>query len=195
LDRDLVLASTSPYRHALLERLGLPFRCVAPRVDEEALKAERAGEAPEALAGRLALAKAASVADAFPDATVIGSDQLVALDGEVLGKPGTADRAVAQLLRLAGRPHRLITAVAVLDRGRVVSHMDVTTLHMRSLTAAELARVVAADSPLDCAGGYKLEARGITLFEWIDSADHTAIVGLPLIALTTILRDIGFAVP
>jgi septum formation protein len=195
LDRDLVLASTSPYRRALLERLGLPFRCVSPRVDEEALKAERAGETPEALAERLALAKAASVADAFPAATVIGSDQLVAIDGEVLGKPGTADRAVAQLLRLAGHSHRLITAVAILDRGRVVSHTDVTTLHMRPLTAAELARVVAADSPLDCAGGYKLEARGITLFERIDSADHTAIVGLPLIALTTILRDLGYELP
>jgi septum formation protein len=195
LDRDLILASTSPYRRALLERLGVPFRGVAPRVDEEALKAQGTDETPEALAARLALAKADSVRDAFPEATVVGSDQLVALDGDVLGKPGTADRAVDQLRRLSGRSHRLITAMAVLDRGRLVTHTDVTTLHMRPLTRAELARVVAADNPLDCAGGYKLEARGITLFERIDSADHTAIVGLPLIALTTILRDLGHEVP
>lgn len=192
---ELILASTSPYRRALLERLGLPFRCVAPAVDEEALKAEGRDETPEELAARLALAKASSVADAFPDAAVVGSDQLVAVDGDVLGKPGDAARAVEQLLRLAGRSHRLITAVAVLHRGRLVAHTDVTTLHMRPLTRDEAARVVAADNPVDCAGGYKLEARGITLFERIGSADSTAVVGLPLIALTTILRDLGFAVP
>ena len=190
---ELILASTSPYRRALLERLGVPFRCVAPRVDEEALKDDAL--APGELARLLARAKAASMAGEVPDAVVIGSDQLVALDGRVHGKPGTVENAVEQLLAMAGRPHELVTAMAVWHRGKVVEHTDVTTLWMRPLTRAEAERYVAADRPLDCAGAYKLEARGIALFERIESGDHTAITGLPLIALTTILRDLGFAIP
>lgn len=126
---------------------------------------------------------------------MIGSDQLVALAGRVFGKPGNAEGAVDQLAAMAGRSHDLITALAVWHEGRTILHTDVTTLHMRPLTRAEIARYVAADRPLDCAGAYKIEERGIALFERIDTADHTAITGLPLIALTTILRALGFAIP
>ena len=190
----LILASTSRYRRALLERLGISFATEAPRCDEEALK--QPGMAPQALAEFLAEAKAASVAEAFPEAVVIGSDQLVALDDEVLGKPHTAPAAVDKLARLSGRSHRLITALVVAGpHGARRRHTDITTLAMRALDRAALTRYVAADQPLDCAGAYKLECRGIALFERIDSADHSAITGLPLIALTGILRDLGFAVP
>jgi septum formation protein len=190
---DLILASTSPYRRALLERLGLPFRGESPGVDEDALKTSCLP--PRALAERLAEAKATALADRFPDAAIVGGDQLACLDAEILGKPGTPDAAVSQLLRMSGRPHRLITALAVWSGGRVVAHTDIATLTMRRLTRPEVERYVAADRPLDCAGSYKLESRGIALFDRIEAADHSAITGLPLIALTTILRDLGFAIP
>jgi septum formation protein len=190
---DLVLASTSTYRRALLERLGVPFRALAPLVDEEALK--EPSLSPVALAGLLARAKAESLADVERDSVVIGGDQLVAFEGRIFGKPGDAVGAIEQLLMMAGRPHELVTAVAVWHRGRTIEHTDVTTLWMRPLTRDEVERYVAADRPFNCAGGYKLEERGITLFERIESADHTAITGLPLIAVTTILRRLGLAIP
>jgi septum formation protein len=192
---DLILASTSPYRRALVERLGVPFRCVAPPIDEQALKAGWDGVHPRELAERLAAAKAASIASVEPDATVIGGDQLVSLDGAILGKPGTTEQAVAQLRAMSGRTHELITAIHVAYMGRIYAQTDVTRLTLRSLTLDEIRRYVEMDRPLDCAGSYKLEARGITLFERIDSEDHSAITGVPLIALTTILRSIGFAIP
>jgi septum formation protein len=190
---DLVLASTSTYRRALLERLGVPFRALAPLVDEEALK--EPSLSPVALAGLLARAKAESLADVERDSVVIGGDQLVAFEGRIFGKPGDAVGAIEQLLMMAGRTHELVTAVAVWHRGRTIEHTDVTTLWMRPLTRDEVERYVAADRPFNCAGGYKLEERGITLFERIESADHTAITGLPLIAVTTILRRLGLAIP
>jgi septum formation protein len=192
---DLILASTSPYRRALLERLGVPFRCVAPPVDEDALKREMVGATHQELAERLAIAKADAVAAIEPDAVVIGGDQLVSFDGEILGKPGTIEGAIAQLERMSGRSHELITSIVVLKEGRHHVHTDVTVLIFRRLTLDEISRYVKFDRPLDCAGSYKLESRGITLFERIESADHSAIVGLPLIALTSILRSIGFEIP
>ena len=190
---DLVLASTSPYRRELLGRLGVPFRCRTPLVDEEALK--RDDLEPRALAELLARAKATSLCAEEPQATLIGGDQLVAFEGRVLGKPGSVARAEEQLRALAGRAHELITALAVWHRGRLSTHTDVTTLWLRPLGGEEIGRYVAADRPLDCAGSYKLEARGITLFERIDSRDHSAISGVPLIALTTILRGLGYRIP
>jgi septum formation protein len=192
---DLILASTSPYRRALIERLGVPFRCMAPPIDEAALKESMPGATPRQLAEHLASAKAASVAAIEPGAVVIGGDQVVSFEGSTLGKPGTAERARAQLRAMAGRPHELITAIHVIHRGQSFAHTDVTTLLFRPLTLEEIDRYVEADRPLDCSGSYKLEARGISLFERIDSADHSAIVGVPLIALTSILRSIGFAIP
>jgi septum formation protein len=190
---NLILASTSRYRQELLGRLGLPFRCVAPGVDEDAFKAE--GRPPRELAELLALEKAMAVARAEPGATVIGGDQLVAFKGRVLGKPGSREGAVEQLLELSGEAHELITAVAVVHEGRVAAHTDVARMHVRALGRAEVERYVDADEPFDCAGSYKLEARGIALFERIVAADHSAITGLPLIALTSILRGLGAAVP
>jgi septum formation protein len=189
----LVLASTSRYRRELLARLGVPFEARAPLCDEEALKVP--GLAPEALAARLALAKAESLRDAEPGAAIIGSDQIAAIDGTILGKPGSAARAEEQLSRLAGRTHALVTAVAVVHPGGVLAHLDVTRLTMRPLGAEALARYVAADAPLDCAGSYRLEALGVALFSRIESADHTAIVGLPLMALTEMLASLGFPIP
>jgi septum formation protein len=190
---DLVLASTSPYRRGLMERLGVPFRCVAPPYVESALP--RTGLEPCQVAERLARGKAESVSRDAPAATVVGADQLVSLDGAILGKPGTPEAAAAQLAALAGRSHELITAMVVIHGGRVVGHTDVTRLWMRRLGRAEIERYVARDRPVDCAGSYKLEQGGITLFERIESADQTAITGLPLISLTSILRGLGYEIP
>jgi len=194
---DLLLASTSRYRAALLSRLGLPFRCLAPACDEETLK--RPELAPQALSEMLALAKAHSLVATYPAATIIGGDQVAAIEEDggwrILGKPGSAPAAVDQLARLAGRTHLLFTAIAVLHRGTVLRHTDVTALRMRALAHHQLARYVEADQPFDCAGSYKLESRGIALFERIDSGDHSAITGLPLIALAGMLSGLGYAVP
>lgn len=192
---DLILASTSPYRRAMVERLGLPFRCVAPPVDEDALKQSMPDASPRELAGQLALAKASSVALTVPHATVIGGDQLVAFDGRILGKPGTVEGAIEQLQMMAGRSHELVTAMAIIQDGQIYAHLDVATLILRPLTLKEIRRYVEADRPLDCAGSYKLESRGITLFDRIVSDDHSAIIGIPMIALTTTLRSLGFSIP
>lgn len=190
---DLVLASTSVYRRDLILRLGLEVRCIAPACDEEALKLGR--WTPEELAQRLALAKARSVAALHPAATVIGGDQVCALGDEVLHKPRTAERAVEQLLRMQGAQHRLVTALVVIHRGQELAHTDITRLTMRPLTRSQLERYVAADRPLDCSGAYKLEQRGIALFERIESADHNAIVGVPLMWLAGTLAQLGYEVP
>ncbi|MBA3697839.1 MAG: septum formation protein Maf [Planctomycetes bacterium] len=193
----LILASTSRYRRALMERLGLPFTALAPACDEDALKDSRL--APQALAEFLAEAKATSIAQQQPDAVVIGSDQLAAVEvagaWTILGKPGTAAKAVDQLALLSGRTHVLITAMVVARGTERWRHTDVTRLTMRRLDRAVLERYVAADQPLDCAGAYKLECRGITLFDTIDSQDASAITGLPLLALTRILAGLGYAIP
>jgi septum formation protein len=189
----LILASTSAYRHELLSRLGIPFRSVAPRFDETQLS--RDGKTPRAVAEALARGKAASIALIEPGATVIGCDQLVALEGRILGKPGSLERAVEQLETLAGRTHELITALVVLSAGQSLRHTNVARLHMRALRRAEIERYVKHDRPVDCAGSYKLEQRGIVLFESIESEDHSAITGLPLIRLTGLLRTLGYAVP
>ncbi|QDU59322.1 Maf-like protein YceF [Planctomycetes bacterium Pan216] len=192
--RELILASTSVYRRQLIERLGVPFRTAKPVVDEVAFAEAHTG-LPNELAEDLARAKAENVLESHPDATIIGGDQLVEHRGKALGKPGDAPSAIKQLLRLAGEEHRLITAMVVLSSKGLTEHTDLTTLRMRSLSRSEIERYVERDQPFDCAGSYKLEAAGITLFENIRSTDQTAIVGLPLIALTTMLRDRGFRIP
>ncbi|MGC8640098.1 MAG: Maf family protein [Isosphaeraceae bacterium] len=188
-----MLASTSPYRRTLMERLGVPFRAVAPRFDESSVSP--AGKNPQELAEALALGKARSIAAVEPGATVIGSDQLVAIDGRIFGKPGSVDRAIEQLQALAGATHELYTALVVIQANRSLRHTDRTRLRMRPLTSEEIARYVAHDLPLDCAGSYKLEERGIVLFDSIETDDYTAIMGLPLLRLTSILRGLGFAIP
>lgn len=193
----LILASTSRYRRALMERLGVPFQAVSPACDEDALKDPAL--APQALAEFLAEAKAASIAAQRPEAVVIGSDQLAAVERDgvwtILGKPGTPERAVDQLALLSGRTHVLITALVVAHGAERWRHTDLTRLTMRTLERSALARYVAADQPLDCAGAYKLECRGIALFAHITSEDSSAITGLPLLALTRILAGLGYAIP
>lgn len=177
----IILASQSPYRRELLGRLLPEFGTLAPQVDET----RRPGEPPRELAARLARLKAAVGLRADPDALVIGSDQVASLDGETLGKPGTPDRAVAQLLHCAGRQVEFHTAVCILGPGgsTELAHVDSTRVRFRTLTRDEAERYVAADQPLDCAGSFKAEKRGVLLLEAIDSQDPTAIQGLPLIWL------------
>jgi septum formation protein len=184
----LLLASTSRYRRSLLERLRLPFVAEDPAVDETPLP----GEAPAALATRLASAKAIAVARRHPAAVVIGADQVAECDGAVLGKPGTAERARAQLAGASGRTVSFHTAVA-LERpgGPGGRHLDVTRVRFRTLGAEEIARYVALDEPLDCAASFRSEGLGIALFETVESRDPTALVGLPLIWLAAALRAAG----
>lgn len=189
----LILASTSRYRKELLLRLGIPFACEAPGVDEDAVKAQ--GHAPHALAEVLAARKAGAVAARHPGAVVIGSDQLVADGPHVLGKAGSRDRAEAQLRSLRGRTHELVTAVHVIHPDGAESHLALARLTMRNLADAAIARYVAADDPVDCAGSYKLECRGIALFSAIACDDHSGITGLPLIWLTGVLARLGYEVP
>ncbi len=190
---ELILASTSPYRRSLLERLGIPFRAVAPPFDESTLAGS--GLAPRDLAETLARRKAESVREAEPDAVVIGCDQLVSLGGRIFGKPGDAERAADQLAAMSGRVHELITAMVVIAPERRFAHTDVTRLTMRRLDRPAIERYVARDLPLDCAGSYKLEQGGIALFERIESGDHSAITGMPLLALTGVLAELGWAIP
>ncbi|HEY9253377.1 MAG TPA: Maf family nucleotide pyrophosphatase [Stenotrophomonas sp.] len=185
----LILASTSAYRRELLARLGLPFEQARPQVDETPWP----GEAPAPLALRLAEAKARALAD--EGAWALGSDQVAELDGLPLGKPGTFDAAVAQLSAMSGRSVHFHTAVCLASPTSTHLASDLTVVHFRNLSAAEIERYLHAESPLDCAGSFKCEGLGISLFEAIDSRDPTALVGLPLIATARLLRQAGFAVP
>jgi septum formation protein len=190
---NLILASTSRYRAELLARLRLPFRSEAPGVDEAATK--QALRDPLAIVTSLAAQKAEAVAARFPDAIVIGSDQAASIDGDILDKPGDAPNATAQLRRLQGRPHTLLTAVAIRHPRGHCAFVDTTTLWMRPLANEVIARYVAADRPFDCAGSYRIEGLGISLFERIDCADQTAIVGLPLLRLCHELTALGLPLP
>jgi septum formation protein len=190
----LVLASTSRYRRELLDRLGLAYVAVAHEADERA--PELQGMAPDALAARLARDKAESIAARHPEAFILGSDQVVDLDGEALGKPGSVEAAVAQLHRLAGRAHRLVTAVALRHPGGWTDEAsDVHLMTMRDLDEPALRRVVERDQPLDCAGAYRIEASGIALFDRVEGADFTAIMGLPMLTVVRLLVKAGFELP
>lgn len=187
----LVLASTSRYRADLLARLRTPFSCVAPEVDES----PRPGEAPALLAQRLAAAKARAVAARYPGSWVIGSDQVAELDGKPLGKPGTEASAQAQLAAMSGKAVHFHTALCLSNGAEHLPALDLTTVQFRVLENAEIQRYVAAEQPLDCAGSFKCEGLGISLFEAIHTEDPTALVGLPLIALCRLLREAGYRLP
>lgn len=188
----LILGSTSRYRRELLERLQLPFEVHAPQVDET----PRAGEPPENLARRLALAKARAVAARYPQAVVIGSDQVADLEGEPLGKPGTHERAVEQLRRMRGRTVIFQTALSVvcLARGFEMSDLAAVKVRFRALSDAEIDTYLRREEPYDCAGSAKSEGLGIALLESIDNDDPTALVGLPLIRTARMLRAAGLPV-
>jgi septum formation protein len=187
----LILASTSPYRRELLERLGLAFTVEAPDIDEAQLQ----GEPPTERALRLAMAKAEAVALRHPGAVVIGSDQVAAAGGVILDKPGTVERAQQQLKHLSGSQARFHTACAVRwhNTGFSVNHLETVTVAVRDLTAAEIENYIAREQPLNCAGSFKSEGLGIALFSRIESEDPTALVGLPLIWLAGALRQAGFS--
>jgi len=187
---DLILASTSRYRRELLERLRLPFDVCSPQVDEVALE----GEAPAQMSERLALAKARAVALDRPQAWVIGSDQVAELDGEAIGKPGTHERAVAQLRRMSGRCVRFHTAVAVVRglEGAFGLRRVVVEVEFRVLREEEIETYLRLERPYDCAGSAKCEGLGIGLLRSIRSDDPTALIGLPLIATRELLEAAGF---
>jgi septum formation protein len=191
----LVLASSSAYRRELLARLRLPFEAISPDIDETALP----GEAPTATALRLAREKAAAVAARVPGSLVIGSDQVATLDGEQIGKPGSHEAALAQLQKMRGREVVFHTALCLWD-GRVADPASAAqvedvrvTVAFRDLPDAELDAYLRIEQPYDCAGSAKNEGLGIALLERIDSHDPTALTGLPLIALTAMLRRAGVA--
>jgi septum formation protein len=185
----LILASTSRYRRELLERLRMPFEVRSPGVDETPLP----GETPSALAQRLALAKARAVAALEPEAIVIGSDQVADLDGQAIGKPGTHERAVAQLSLMSGRRVVFQTALAVVrpSTGYVGQALAAVGVSFRRLGADEIEHYLRTEQPYDCAGSAKCETLGIALLDAIDSDDPTALVGLPLIRTSRLLREAG----
>ncbi len=187
--RQLILASTSLYRRELLGRLRIPFEVAAPQVDETPLP----GEAPRSLALRLALAKAQAVAVQFPQAVVIGSDQVADLDGQPLGKPGQHDRAVAQLQSMRGRVVIFQTAVSVVCQasGFADTQLASVKVQFRELSDAEIEAYLQAEEPYDCAGSAKSEGLGIALLDQIDNDDPTALVGLPLIRTCQMIRAAG----
>lgn len=186
----LILASTSRYRRELLGRLQLPFEAVAPGVDE----AEIDGEAPGDRARRLAAAKARAVAGLRPGAVVIGSDQVCECRGQVLDKPGSIERARQMLGFMSGETVRFHTAVSLLHGGRHWHHVDQTICRVRALDAAAIEHYLDREPSLDTAGAFKIEGLGISLFHAVQSRDPTALIGLPLIWLSTRLRALGLPV-
>ena len=186
----IILASTSPHRRALLERLELPFTCEAPGVDEGLLYSEL----PRDRALRLARSKASSVARAHPGAIVIGSDQVASLGAQILRKPGDRDTCRQQLLAMSGGTACFDTAVTLARDAELVSHIEPTLVRFRSLTVGEIDTYMDREPSFDCAGGFKCEGLGVTLFDSIETRDPTALIGLPLIWLCAAFRDIGVKV-
>ena len=188
----LILASTSSYRRELLQRLGLPFATARPDVDET----PRPGESPLELAQRLAQAKAEEVAARMPEAWVLGSDQVAEFDGRPIGKPGHRAGAIAQLSAMSGREVRFLTALCLARSGHAPQRaLDLTVVRFRPLARDEIERYVDAEQPYDCAGSFKSEGLGITLFEAVDNRDPSALIGLPLIETARLLRAAGYALP
>jgi len=189
----LVLGSTSPFRREILQRLGLPFDTAAPNVDE----AQLPDESPQELVKRLSVAKAQAVASQFPDALIIGSDQVAVIDDDILGKPGNHDRAVEQLRRASGRSVNFYTGLCLYNSRTKQHQLDVVSFEVvfRKLTDRQIERYLQREQPYNCAGSFKSEALGITLFEAMRGDDPTALIGLPLIRLTSMLVEEGVALP
>ncbi len=183
----LVLASTSRYRRDLLSRLHIPFEVASPNVDETPLP----GETPSATALRLSALKAQAIATQFPDALIIGSDQVLMLDSEQLGKPGNFENAFAQLKKMQGKAMVFHTALTLLNSktGRTQTRDVPTVVHIRKLTDAQIEAYLKKEQPYDCAGSAKSESLGIALMQRMDSPDPTALIGLPLMALTEMLMN------
>ena len=189
----LILASTSPYRRTLLERLQIPFLCEAPDVDETPLLDEH----PAALSQRLSLAKASSVATLNPTALVIGSDQVASIDGNCIGKPGNFENAATQLRASSGRRVDFYTGIALVGRDAGIErvHMERFSVQFRELSDAEITRYLEKEQPYDCAGSFKAEGLGVSLFRSTEGPDVTSLIGLPLIRLVDMLNSAGLELP
>ena len=187
----LILASGSRYRAELLGRLQIAFQALPSQVDET----PQPGENPRELTQRLAVAKARALAQAHPQAWILGSDQSAAAQGRILGKPGTVERAREQLRLLSGQTVEFLTAVALVQGTRLLQALDVTTVRFRRLDDTTIEHYLAAEPALDCAGSFKCEGLGISLFEEMRSTDPTGLVGLPLIRTAALLREAGFRIP
>jgi septum formation protein len=185
----IVLATASTYRQSLLRRLGVPFVCDAPAIDES----HKAGEPAAAMARRLSLAKAYAVGPRHCNALIIASDQVGALGRSILGKPGSVEAAISQLQSMSGRSVRFLTGLCVLDMrdGRCLHAVETCTVRLRALDPVTIRHYVERERPLDCAGSFKVEGLGIALFESVRSADPTILEGLPLIRLSEFLRELG----
>ena len=193
LPAGLILASSSKYRKMLLHRFGIPFDCHSPDIDETALDNESPGD----LVVRLAIQKAQSVSLEHPGAIIIGSDQMAVFDGRIIGKPGGRQAAFEQLSSFSGQSVEFLTAISVQLRNSGFNewHVDRTRVHFRKLQAEEIERYLEKEKPFDCAGAFKAESLGITLFERISSEDPTALIGLPLIQTAAMLRRAGLLLP
>ena len=189
----LVLASTSPFRKALLQRLDLVFETLSPQVDETALQ----GEPAETMVKRLSEAKARAGAKQYPNALIIGSDQVAVCDGDVLGKPGNHENARRQLARLAGHRVSFLTGLCLYDASTDTTRLDLVLYHVtfRDLTDQQIERYLRAEQPYNCAGSFKSEGLGISLFESMQGEDPNALIGLPLIRLVSWLNEAGIAIP
>ncbi len=189
---DLILASTSPFRRAVLEKLGVPFETVSPEVDETPLP----GETPEALVERLAIAKAQAVAAQRDQGLIIGSDQVAVIEGEILGKPGSHEQAVKQLRRASGQRVTFLTGLALVNAASGQVQSEVVPFHVvfRELTDTLIENYLQREQPYHCAGSFKSEALGIVLFERLEGEDPNTLIGLPLIRLVRMLEAEGFAV-
>ena len=189
---NLILASSSPYRRELLQRLGIPFEVVAPAVDETPAP----GETPQALVERLAVAKAQTVANQYPNALVIGSDQVAFYDGKIVGKPLTHDRAVDQLRAASGKTVALYTGLSVINSasGHVQSEVIPFRVVLRSLSNTQIENYLRKEQPYHCAGSVKSEGLGIALLERMEGEDPSALIGLPLIRLVRMLENEGVQV-
>jgi septum formation protein len=213
MNQKIILASTSPFRKSLFERLNLPFETMAPDFDEEDFKknnCEKNNWDAVRLTQELSIGKAKSLCARFSSRLVdssitptiiIGSDQVLDLNGVIFGKPKTAEKAFAQLQQMSGKTHRLVTSMAIVQNQidnsaqKVIVHTDITTLKMRALSDEEIIRYIDSDKPFDCAGSYKFEKLGISLFDKVETEDATSIVGLPLLVLTQKLRQLGVKLP
>ncbi len=191
--KKIILASKSPYRKQLLQRLGIEFETQNSNYDEGPLK--KSISDPVELTQRLAIEKAKIIAKDNKDSIIIGSDQVAHINGEILGKTGSYDASVEQLMKLQGKTHELITSYVIIYAGKEVIRTNTTTLIMRKLNVEQVKKYLSIDNPIDCAGSYKLELNGISLFSEIKTTDHTAIIGLPLIQLATDLIDLGLSIP
>ncbi len=190
----IILASTSKYRAQLIEKLGLPFQCVKPLADEEFIKSILIAEnaSPTEVAETLSKQKGASIQEIYPDDVIISGDQVVNFHGKIIGKPGSREKALEQLLSMNNQQHELVTSTTLIAGGTIHHNNNITKMKMKNLTEAEIRSYIELDNPIDCAGSIKIESYGINLFEKVESSDFSAIQGLPLIWISNTLKGLGY---